>query len=59
MLAAIIDGISYWYRAVAIPVSILDVYDEWANNHQDILPMIFGPVFTLLLSYFIAGFFIK
>ena len=59
MLAVLIDGLSYWYRLTVIPVSILDVYDEYWNNQQPLLPIIFGPIFTIMASYLIANLFLK
>ena len=59
MLAVLIDGLSYVYRLTVVPVSILDVYDEYVNNHQPLLPIIFGPIFTIMASYFIANLFFK
>ena len=47
------------YRLTVVPVSILDVYDEYVNNHQPLLPIIFGPIFTIMASYFIANVFFK
>ena len=59
MLAVLIDGLSYSWRYTAVPISILDVYDEYVNNHQPLLPIIFGPIFTIMASYFIANLFFK
>ena len=59
MLAVLIDGLSYWYRYTAVPISILDVYDEYWNNQQPLLPIIFGPIFTIMASYLIANLFLK
>ena len=59
MIAVAIDGLSYWFKVTANPISVFDVYTEYDKNHQDLMPMLFGPAFTLLTSYFIASFIVK
>ena len=51
----VIDGLSYWMKTQAQPISIFDVYHEYSVNHQALTPLLIGPLFTVMGSYFIAN----
>ena len=53
--AVVIDGLAYWMKTQAQPMSVFDVYNEYTINHQPLVPMLFGPLFTVIGSYFIAN----
>ena len=59
IVGLILDTVSYSTRMTAIPMSTFDVYDEYVNNHQNLFPMVLGPLFVWLSSYFITSLFIK
>ena len=59
IVGAILDAVSHRARMTAIPMSTYDVYDEYVNNHQNLYPMILGPLFVWTSAYYITSLFIK
>jgi len=59
VIGVLLDGAAYKYRLTAIPMSSFEVYKEYTDHNQDILPMLFGPFLVWLLAYNLTALFIK
>ena len=63
IVGLLLDVVSYRaklnFKLKSIPLSAFDVFTEYRTNHQELYPMILGPIFIWFLAYLLTGLFIK